>query len=123
MTVNKAIERLDSLFRNAYSAEDKLIWLSRADWMVKRHIIDLHEGGEAVEYNDYTAEDQDKELLVPPPHDDMYIRFMESQIHYNNGEYDRYNNAITEYQAAFEAYAAMYTREHMPIKAGKRFVF
>lgn len=123
MKVREAITRLDGLMQNAYTTEDKITWLSRADWMVKRHIIDRHEGGESIVFNGYTADDMDRELLVGPPHDDMYIRYMEAQIHYSNGEYDRYNNAIIDFQGAYDAFSAMYTREHMPISAGPRFMF
>ena len=123
MTVREAITRLDNLMRNTYTDEDKITWLSRADWMVKRHIVDRHEGGAAVAFNGYTAEDMDAELIAKPPHDEMYIRFLEAQIHYNNGEYDRYNNAIMMYQAVYDDYAAMYTMEHLPISAAPRFKF
>lgn len=123
MTPKQAIERLDSLIRNAYTKEDKLAWLTRVDWMIKKHIIDCHEDSENVVYNGYTAENEGAELLATPPYDDLYIRFMEAQIHYYNGEYDKYNNAIIEFQSAYDAFAAMYTREHMPLNAGKRFLF
>ena len=123
MTVREAITRLDGLMRNAYTTEDKITWLSRADWMVKRHIIDRHEGGEEVTFNGYTAGDMERELIAPVPHDEMYIRFLEAQIHYNNGEYDKYNNAIMMYQSVFDDFAAMYCRNHMPISTGARFLF
>lgn len=123
MTIREAITRFDALMRNTYTNADKVTWLSRADWMVKRHIIDRHEGGDGVEFDGYADGDMDTELLVPAPHDEMYIRFLEAQVHYNNGEYDRYNNAIMMFQAVYEDYSAMYTRQHLPISAGARFIF
>lgn len=123
MTVRDAITRLDSLMHNTYKNNEKVSWLSRADWMIKMHIIDRHEGGENVVFFGYTENDLDKELLAPAPHDEMYIRFLEAQVHYNNGEYDKYNNAIMMYNAVYEDFSAMYTRTHLPISAGPRFVF
>ena len=92
--------------------------------MVKTQIIDAHEGAENVVFNGYDdSTDLNAELLVPAPHDEMYLRWMEAQIHYHNGEYDKYNNAIIMFNTAFEAFQAYYTRSHMPVIRGRRFLF
>ena len=44
MKIIEAINRIDSLKHNTYSNNEKLAWLSRLDSMVKRLIIDTHEG-------------------------------------------------------------------------------
>ena len=44
----------------------------------------------------------------------MYIRWLEAQIDYYNGELARYNNSMMMYQAAFDAYQRYYNRMHMP---------
>lgn len=64
-------------------------------------------------YDDST--DLNTELLVPEPFDEMYLRWLESQIDYYNGEYGKYNNAIVMYNAAYEAYRNEYNRTHMPL--------
>ena len=94
MKIIEAINRLDSLKQNTYTQADKVEWLSRLDLMVKNHIIDTHEGEEIpfTGYDDTT--DHNTELLIPAPHDAVYLRWMEAQIDYYNGEYDKYNNAI-----------------------------
>ena len=84
--------------------------------MVKRLIIDTHEGGDDVSFTGYDGStDQDTEMLVPAPFDEMYIRWLEAQIDYANEEYDRYNNAVLMYQAAYDGFSAWYNRNHMPI--------
>ena len=115
MKIIEAINRIDSLKHNTYSQNDKVAWLSRLDSMVKRLIIDTHEGGEEVTftgYDDSTA--MDTEMLVPAPFDEVYLRWLEAQIDYHNGEYDKYNNAIEMYQAAYDGYANYYNRNNMP---------
>lgn len=72
-------------------------------------------------YNEDT--DLQTELLVPAPYDEVYLRWMEAQIDYHNGEYDKYNNAIIMFNTAFEAYAAYYNQHHMPVSRGRRFLF
>ncbi len=124
MKIIEAINRLDSLKFNTYTQSDKVEWLSRLDNMVKKHIIDTHEGGENVVFSGYDdSSDLHTELLVPAPHDEMYLRWLEAQIDYHNGEYDKYNNAIIMFNTAYEAYQAFYTRSHLPVIHGRRFLF
>ena len=124
MKIIQAIHTLDDLIINTYSQQNKVEWLSRLDKMVKTQIIDAHEGADNVVFNGYDdSSDLNTELLVPAPHDEMYLRWMEAQIHYHNGEYDKYNNAIIMFNTAFEAFQAYYTRSHMPVIRGRRFLF
>lgn len=124
MKIIQAINRLDALIFNTYEQSDKLEWLSRLDTMVKKQIIDTHEGAEDIVFTEYDdSTDLNTELLVPAPYDEMYLRWLEAQIHYHNGEYDKYNNAIIMFNAAFEAYQAHYTRNHLPVVRGRRFLF
>lgn len=115
MKIIEAIDQIDSLKHNTYSRRDKILWLSRLDSMVKRLIIDTHEDGEFISFAGYDeAEDTDIDLLVPAPFDEIYLRWLEAQIDYANGEYGKYNNSILMYQAAYDAYANYYNRTHMP---------
>ena len=59
MTIAQVITRLDELKHNTYSQSQKIAWLSKVDSMVKRHIIDTHEGGEKVSFTGY---DDDTDL-------------------------------------------------------------
>lgn len=123
MTIIEAINRADSLFQNTYSREDKVHWLSRLDWMVKRHIIANHEG-DSTEFVGYDPETPlDTVLLIPAPYEEAYIHWLEAQIAYTNGEYKKYNNAITTFNTEFEAYKAFYIRTHAPVSHGSRFLF
>lgn len=116
MKIMEAIFSIDSLKHNTYSRKEKVEWLSRLDSMVKRLIIDTHEGGDEVVFNGYNDNtDMETELLVPPPFDEIYLRWLEAQIDYANGEYDKYNNAILMYQASYDGYSNYYNRNHMPI--------
>ena len=124
MTIRSAINSIDELMHNTYTPENKVTWLSRVDTMVKKLVIDTHDGGEDVSFSGYN-EDTDLEtvLLIPEPFDEAYLRWMEAQIHYHNGEYDKYNNAVVMFNTAFDAYKSDYTRNHMPLQSEKRFLF
>ena len=115
MKIIEAITSLDALKFNTYTQTDKVGWLSRLDNMVKKHIIDTHEGAEDVTFTGYDdSTDLQMELLVPAPHDEMYLRWMEAQIDYSNGEYDKYNNSIEMYNTSWTGYQNYYNRTHMP---------
>lgn len=124
MTIIDAISKIDNQKYNVFSSDQKVSWLSRLDNMVKTHIIDTHEGGDAVSFTGYDSDtDQHTQLLVSAPFDEIYLRWMEAQIDYYNGEIDKYNISITMFNTEFEAFAAWYHRNHMPISRGKRFIF
>lgn len=116
MTLMEAISRVDSIKPNRYTQVEKIKWLSTIDGIVKAEIFDTHEGGESASFVGYDdIADLLRVLLVPEPYDEIYIRWLEAQIDYANGEYGKYNNSITMYNAAFDAYAKYYNRLHKPI--------
>jgi len=122
MTVMEAINCIDNLKHNTYSHADKLLWLSRLDGMVKRLIIDTHEGGDNTPFTPYGNDTPgDRELLVPAPFDELYLRWLEAQIDYSNGEYSRYNNSMAMCHAAWEAFRNYYNARHTPIGQRMRF--
>lgn len=124
MKIKEAIAGVDSLNHNTYLRDDKIKWLSRLDSMVKTEVIDTHKGGENIKFTGYDdLTDDGTELLVQAPYDEVYLRWLEAQIHYHNGEYDKYNNAIILFNTAFDEYKAYYTRTHLPVSSGRRFIF
>ena len=115
MKVREAIDRIDSLKHNTYTNREKVDWLSTLDGIIKDQINDTHEGDEFVSFAGYNdTEDMETEMLVHAPYDVLYVRWLEAQIDYYNGEIARYNNSMMMYQAAFDDYQRYYNRTHMP---------
>jgi hypothetical protein len=124
MTIAEVISKVDALKPNTYTTEDKVGWLSSLDSRVKTQIIDAHESKDTFSFYGYdSVYDQDTELLVPAPFDEMYLRWLEAMIDYHNSEDGHYNNAITLFNNAYEGYKNHYIRTHMPLSHGKRFTF
>lgn len=122
MTIMQAIDTIDELKPNGYTMEEKVRWLSKLDGAIKREIIDTHEGGEKVVFDGYTtATPTETELLVEAPYDELYLHWLESRIDYYNGEYGRYNNTVSTYNAAYSAFERFYNRAHKPL--GQRFKY
>ena len=124
MTIREAIDKLDSLVINTYTQADKIEWLSRLETEIKQEIIDTHESSKRFVFSGYDEDtSEDTELIVPAPYDDVYLKWMEAQIHYYNGENNKFNSAMMMYRAALDAFASYYHRYHMPLKRGNRFIF
>lgn len=122
MTISEAIENLDSLKHNVYTQSDKIGWLSRLDRKIRTEIIDTHEGAPSAAFDGYDdSTDLGTELLVPAPYDEVYLRYMETQIDYLNGEYGRYNNSVTMFNEAYSSYERYYNRTHMPLGKSRKF--
>ena len=115
MKIIDALETLDSLKHNAYGQPEKVGWLNRVEQMVKALIIDACEGAQNCTFTWYDDNTPlDTELLVPAPFDELYIRWMEAQIDYNNGETTLYNESITLFNTAWSNFERWYIRNHMP---------
>lgn len=123
MKIIDAINRIDSLKHNTYTQHDKVQWLSMLDGKVKSLVIDTHEGGEGISFTPYdTTTDLNTQLLIESPFDEeVYQRWLEAQIDYNDGETDRYNNSIEMFNTVYSAYENYYNRTHMPIGSSMKY--
>ena len=150
MTIIEVINQIDALKPNNYSQEDKIKWLSTLDGIIKREIIDTHEGAdkeqaitdymktnevsyeEAKEHIEATRNDimfqgydestnLDTVLLVAAPYDDIYVKWLEVQIDYANADYGKYANSMIMYNNAYATFYSWYNRNYMP--KGKKFKY
>lgn len=122
MKLREAIERIDGLKHNTFTQGEKVLWINQLDGRVKAEIIDTHEDGDGIPFKPYTeGDDMGADLLVPEPFDSVYIRWLEAQIDYYNGELGRYNNSIAMFNEEYAAYLRYYNRNHMPKVRGFKF--
>lgn len=124
MTILEAISTTDALKPNSFNQTEKIRWLSNLDGIIKRSVIDTHEGGEGVVFNDYDENTSvDTVLLVPAPFEDIYIKWLEAQIDYHNNEYARYNISATAYNSVYHEFTKYYKERHVPKTRHHRFIF
>lgn len=121
MTIIEAINRIDSLKPNTYVDCDKVKWLSQLDGLIKKEVIDTHEGAEDVIFTGYDGTDVETVLLVPAPYDNVYISWLESRIDYANGETNRYQNSSIMYNTDYIQYVNYYNRTHMPKETKRKY--
>ena len=115
MTILEAINQVDALKPNAFLQEDKIRWLNTVENYIKTEIIDTHEGADKVTFKGYDMNSTfDTVLIVPSPYDVLYLRWLEAQIDYANGELGKYNNSITMFNSAYANFRNYYNRKNMP---------
>ena len=123
MTIETAIGRVDELKANTCPEREKILWLSELELMIRHEVLDTHEDSPAPEFAGYSEDTElTTELLLPAPYDRLYLRWLEAQIDYANGEYGRYNNSIQMFNAEYLAFQSWWNRTHKPVSAG-RFLF
>lgn len=98
MKIIEAISQIDSLKPNAYSARQKILWLSQLEALVYSQVLEEPFGG-------FTeATDTETVLFMAAPFDAAYLYWLEAQIHYANEDIDLYNSAIRLFTDAYRAF-------------------
>lgn len=114
MTIAELIAECDKNKPNPYDEKAKTQWISEVEGIVIDEILNRAEGNE-IEFEKYDYDrDCEKVLRVPDRFNDLYLNYLYAKIDFNNAEYTRYNNSVMMYNAAYEAFAGYYRRNHMP---------
>lgn len=122
MTIIEAIGIIDTLKPNNYTELDKVGWLSEIEGRIKTEIIDTHEGSEKYTFDGYDqTTNTETKLLLSEPHDDIYIKWLEAKIDYNNAEYAKYNNSSTAFNNAYSTFERYYNRHNKPKQTKLKF--
>jgi hypothetical protein len=111
MTIAESIAKAVHSGPNTIEQRNFIEGLSRLDWQIKTEVLDNYT--DETEYNGYDDNtDTNTELLVKPPYDELYIRYLEAQIYRAYNELSKYNNCIVEYNAVYSRFKAQYNRTH-----------
>lgn len=114
MTIIEAITKVDKVKPNGYTEIEKIQWLSQLDGIIKTEIMDYRIGSEKIDFKGYTDDTPlNTELLIPFPYEDIYIKWLEAQIEYYNGETVRYNNSMIMYNNAVNDFRKWYNKNHL----------
>ena len=112
MTVLQAVKRFDLLYPNALSLPQKRGMLSELDGTFFHEVKKLYEDCEAA-FSPYAdASDDNRELLIPFPADELYIQYLLAQNDLVNGDIARYNNSSALFDLSYAQFVRRYHREH-----------
>ena len=113
MTIAHAIARFDTLYPNVFPYAEKLRWLSVLDGQIFQDILSAYPANAGRTFEGYEiTTDKQTELLVPFPHDDIYIKYLAAQSDKINADVARYGNSAAVFNAAYNEFAAYYNRTH-----------
>lgn len=110
MKIKEAIAFAKKLSGNAMDDDTLCRWLSELDG---RLMLDFYKGSEWMSYS--VPQDEDHDLLVPFPWDEMYVHYLEAMVYYSNGEFERYRNSYEMYNKKELEYRQWYARNQLPI--------
>ena len=112
MTLQEAIAMADELKPNAFSPSVKVAWINALEGRIALSVFLMSEADAAQLH--YTTEDLNETLLVKPPYDDIYELWLEAKIDYANGEYDKYQNTMAEYNAHYGEFVRWFAEKYRP---------
>ncbi len=106
MTVKECIQYVDEIKPNAFPAERKIEWVSQIEGRIASEIF-LMAPAELKQFVYRTAmDDGDKELLVDPPHDDIYTAYLTAKVDAKNGEFNRLSTAAQAFNRLWIEFSA-----------------
>ena len=112
MTIRDAIELADEMKPNAFSNKVKLFWINALEGRVAADVFLMAPAEIAALH--YTEEDMETELLVLPPHDDIYPLWLQARIDEANGEYNKYANSMQIYNEHYGNFVRWFAATYEP---------
>ena len=114
MRLADIIAKVNTLRPSEYDKEQLTEWINEIEFQVISQVVNMAVG-EDTEYRslDYNL-DADVELLIPDAFTSVYTSYLIGKIDYMNGESDRYNMDLTDFDEKWKDFAAWYRRSHMP---------
>lgn len=110
MKVKSVIENVDRVKPNDFDFADKVRWLNEVEGLVQTDVL-LLASEEIVTYGE---EDEERELLVSPPHDKLYEAYLIAKIDFMNGEYDKYENTYAMFNQFFTEFTRWFADMYRP---------
>lgn len=110
MKLREAINALRMLRDARIEEELYYLWLSELDGRVQLEIM-LFDIADVIRYDE---EQYDATLMILPPHDNLYIDWLQYKAAQYYGEYDRAQYLGAEFEKKYKAFAAWYANTYRP---------
>ncbi len=111
--IKDIIERVDENKPNAFSQKTKTAWLAELDGKLAADVF-LMNIVEARLLQYRYPDDLESELLVGFPHDTIYDLWLGAKIDYENGEYDKYQNSMEQFNAHYGNFVRWFAATYEP---------
>lgn len=118
MTIQEAIDIIDTLKPNMFPRHQKVAWLNDLDGLVWREVMLTHEGiAPGATFDGYDQEtDIGANLLVQAPYTDVYKHYLAAQMDVANRETNEYAKDMVLFNNAWQTFCDYWNRTHTPIR-------
>ena len=116
MTVSEVIEFVDTVKPNAFPPAVKIRWLSQLEGRIASEVF-LMAPQEMEQFNYAALDEAEAErqiLLVNFPYDDIYPAWIKAMVDYENGEYNKYQNTMQQFNERFNSFVAWFANAYEP---------
>lgn len=113
MTISDVVLEIGRIKPHSYTEDTLRRWLSELDGKVWEDLMCHYLPADEKPSLPYAADDTLAALLIPFPHEDVYIKFLGAQIDFHNGDVERYNNSMMMFTEQYQTFVDSFTRSHM----------
>lgn len=113
MKAGYLMERLREVRSTPFDPQTVFDELSRVESMISEEVFGLGPVRLIVDENDNT------DLLVGPPYDGLYLRYLCAQLDLMAQEYDSASTEMTVFTGLYGEFAKWYRRKHLPARGAE----
>lgn len=114
MTIGEILTGVSDRRPGEFEQAVLLGWLNQLEARIRAEIVDRAQDGPEDPFVPYTQADLDREPLGSGPYQDVYKFWLYAMMDYELAEFDRYNNHMAVFNAAYESLGKYWRRQHMP---------
>ena len=113
MTINEVLDEVDRIAKNnSIDRNQKIKWLDRLDRNIFNDLLQYKKDNVET-FDGYDVDDdEDTELLVVSPYDELYVYYVLAQINLIQQEIDFYNNNYAIYEDKYRNYRDFINRTY-----------
>lgn len=121
MTINEVLDEVDRIAKNnSVDRNQKIKWLDRLDRNIFNDLLQYKKDNVET-FDGYDVDDdEDIELLVVSPYDELYVYYILAQINLIQQEVKYYNNNIAVYEEKYRNYRNFINRTYR--SKGRNFI-
>lgn len=112
-TIQEIIERVDDTKPNAFTQKTKMAWIAELDGKIAADVMMMN----IVEIRQLKyvhPQDLASEPLVDFPHDTIYDLWLGAKIDFENGEYNKYQNSMEQFNAHYGNFVRWFASSYEP---------
>lgn len=114
MTINEALGRVADIMGESGDRVRFTEWLAEIENTVCSEVAMTH-AGDMPDMSPITAETGgERVLFVPDPDSRLYVLYLIMKNDFYLRDTEQYTNSAAAFEAAYDAFANKYNREHMP---------